>query len=80
MGNCCKVISNGGKSGEYTLPPQVDDDDKPIIKNPARASVRLSKIIIDPNPIENPVETTPLEIKETKRASSSSSSEVGYSQ
>jgi len=47
MGNCCKGTSFGGKSGEYTLPPEVDDT--PIVKN--NASFRKSKAILDLNPL-----------------------------
>ena len=38
----------GGKSGEYTLPPEVVDD-TPIVKN--NASFRKSKVILDLNPL-----------------------------
>ena len=48
MGNCCKGTSFGGKSGEYTLPPEVVDD-TPIVKN--NASFRKSKAILDLNPL-----------------------------
>ena len=51
MGNCCKGTSFGGKSGEYTLPPDVPEvvDDTPIVKN--NASFRKSKAILDLNPL-----------------------------